>query len=572
MPTLVFEDGTKVVVRGQDLKPVSLIVRSGGRGAKGEQGDPGREVELGQSATHVQWRYAGDASWTDLVPLSELIGPQGVQGVQGVQGIQGPKGDPGVDGVPGAAGADAYDVAVAQGFVGDRAAWLASLVGAQGDQGPQGIQGIQGPQGIQGAPGADGAPGAPGADGAAGADGREVELQKSATAVQWRYLGDTAWIDLVPLSDITGPAGADGTGGGANLADALKGEWDSGTPYATGDVVLRQGSTYVAEADSTGTDPTSASDANVGSVGPAATRALGGSSNGIAQHFVPTATIQVDKIKVNFYTAPPAGTYRVGVRATLNGSAWLGYVDVVDPGIGDLVVTLLDALTLTGGTAYFVAVYKATPSDAVASVGIDFTAPQAVGGSSSFVYYGTDFSANATVFHMPFTLVQVVPTAAWRVLAHGVREGGTEGQLLARAADGSEEWVDPPQSSPSRSTTAKTTASLAAGAQETGAVLLAAGYRVYRVDTDRPARVRLYTTAAQRDADAGRALGTDPTGDHGLLLEVATTSSLLGLDMSPVVDGFDGKVTPDGQIPITIDNLDSSAGTVTATFTWIRSE
>ncbi len=41
-------------------------------------------------------------------------------------------------------GLSAYEVAVANGFVGTQAAWLASLVGPQGIQGIQGVQGIQG--------------------------------------------------------------------------------------------------------------------------------------------------------------------------------------------------------------------------------------------------------------------------------------------------------------------------------------------------------------------------------------------------------------------------------------------
>ena len=48
---------------------------------EGPPGDPGREVELQTSATHVQWRYVGDATWTDLVPLSELQGEPGDDGV-----------------------------------------------------------------------------------------------------------------------------------------------------------------------------------------------------------------------------------------------------------------------------------------------------------------------------------------------------------------------------------------------------------------------------------------------------------------------------------------------------------
>lgn len=41
-----------------------------------------------------------------------------------------------------------------------------------------------------------------------GADGKEVELQKTATHIQWRLTGGD-WADLVALADITGPTGAD---------------------------------------------------------------------------------------------------------------------------------------------------------------------------------------------------------------------------------------------------------------------------------------------------------------------------------------------------------------------------
>lgn len=61
------------------------------------------------------------------------------------------------NGAPGEDGLSAYEVAVANGFVGTEAEWLASLVGPQGPQGIQGVQGIQGETGPAGADGADGA-------------------------------------------------------------------------------------------------------------------------------------------------------------------------------------------------------------------------------------------------------------------------------------------------------------------------------------------------------------------------------------------------------------------------------
>jgi len=71
-------------------------------------------------------------------------GAQGPKGDKGDTGAQGPAGADGQPGLPGDNGADgqdgasAYEVAVANGFVGNEAAWLASLVGAQGPQGPSG--------------------------------------------------------------------------------------------------------------------------------------------------------------------------------------------------------------------------------------------------------------------------------------------------------------------------------------------------------------------------------------------------------------------------------------------------
>jgi len=60
---------------------------------------------------------------------------------------RGPAGDPGEDGSD---GLSAYQVAVAEGFVGDESAWLASLVG------PAGADGVDGEDGAPGADGADG--------------------------------------------------------------------------------------------------------------------------------------------------------------------------------------------------------------------------------------------------------------------------------------------------------------------------------------------------------------------------------------------------------------------------------
>lgn len=62
---------------------VATVIPAGEDGGDGEDGTDGREVELQKSATHVQWRYVGDTTWTDIVPLSEITGVKGEQGDKG---------------------------------------------------------------------------------------------------------------------------------------------------------------------------------------------------------------------------------------------------------------------------------------------------------------------------------------------------------------------------------------------------------------------------------------------------------------------------------------------------------
>lgn len=105
-------------------KELSRVTITGGSGT----GSDAREIELQKSSTAIQWRYAGDSEWTDLVTLAEITGPAGIPGPQGPTG---PQGEPG-----------------AQGPKGD--------TGPQGEKGETGAQGEQGPAGPVGEPGKDG--------------------------------------------------------------------------------------------------------------------------------------------------------------------------------------------------------------------------------------------------------------------------------------------------------------------------------------------------------------------------------------------------------------------------------
>lgn len=105
----------------------------------------------------------------------------------------GGSGGGGGEGVPGPAGKSTYQLAQQQGYSGTLDEWLA-------DQ--------------KGAPGEDGAPGNP------GNDGKSVELQKSEGAIQWRQT-EGEWTDIVQLSEITGPAGEDGSPESTYVATTL---------------------------------------------------------------------------------------------------------------------------------------------------------------------------------------------------------------------------------------------------------------------------------------------------------------------------------------------------------------
>ena len=91
-------------------KELSRVIIRNGSGS----GADAREIELQKSGTTIQWRYAGDSEWTDLVTLAEITGPagspgpqgeKGEQGIQGLQGPTGPQGEPGIQGEKGKAGA-----------------------------------------------------------------------------------------------------------------------------------------------------------------------------------------------------------------------------------------------------------------------------------------------------------------------------------------------------------------------------------------------------------------------------------------------------------------------------------
>lgn len=72
-----------------------------------------------------------------------------------------------------------------------------------------------------------------------------------------------------------------------------------------------------------------------------------------------------------------------------------------------------------------------------------------------------------------------------------------------------------------------TTGTLATGGTETQDVTFAKTARIYKLTTSRPARVRLYSTAAARTADASRPPTTPPSHPSDCELQVTTEAGAL---------------------------------------------
>ena len=115
-------------------------------------------ISIRQDSGRVQWKLP-DGQWQTLVTVAQLT--QGVSGVDGKDGATGATGATGANGINGTNGVDGKD----------------------------------------------------GADGADGTDGREIEIQKGTLYIQWRYVGDTTWNNIIAYSDLKGDKGDKGDTG-----------------------------------------------------------------------------------------------------------------------------------------------------------------------------------------------------------------------------------------------------------------------------------------------------------------------------------------------------------------------
>jgi len=113
----------------------------------------------------------------------------------------------------------------------------------------------------------------------------------------------------------------------------------------------------------------------------------------------------------------------------------------------------------------------------------------------------------------------------------------------------------------------KTTASMANGANEQSLYTLSSAEVHYAlsITADKASRVRFYATAAARSADVARPKGTDPTGNHGVLLDVSFVPGELTKILTP--SALLMALGTFGAVPVTITNESGSAAAVTVELT-----
>jgi hypothetical protein len=415
-----------------------------------------------------------------------------------------------------------------------------------------------------------------------------------------RYAGQT-WLALAPNGGSAPSAsngnwgvlagkGDKGDKGDNGAAFSWKYTWTSTTAYAINDAVTFDGAAYVALVANTNVTPSTspatwllfAARGQQGLQGPpGGTGAAGKTAYQVAVDAGYTGTQQqwltslIGPQGAGFYYLGnwAAGSqYDIGQVVYYGGQLWIAMAQNSDsiPASGN---TNWEPFNLdvanyfpTGGSTGQVLSKKSGADN-------DFVWTTVIAGQANFPPGGTTGMA----------LVKASDTdndVTWQKVAAALPAGGTAGQSLVKKsdADGDVQWVTVTGSGgggytpPVRDNVSGTTPVLQPTASIAATAAMGKSYRLYRITTTRPARVRLYATQAYLDADAGRAIGVDPVGDHGLMFEFVTTASLLTAALSPVVDGVNLESTPSDNIPISITNLDSVAGDVTVSLTYMKTE
>ncbi len=230
--------------------PNGLVGIQGLTGAAGQAGSTGAQGSTGAAGQQGPIGPAGTIGAQGLQGIMGQAGAQGIPGVTGATGLSGPLGPQGVAGPVGLAFQGAYssggNYALADGVSYKGAGYVsltASNHGNTPDQSPQqwalfaaaGAGGATGPAGLTGATGSVGAAGPQGLSGSTGSTGAT---------------GPQGPLGLNGGQGLAGPTGSTGA-----IGIDFRGAWLAGMGYTANDAVTFGGSTYLAEAGNSSSEP-----------------------------------------------------------------------------------------------------------------------------------------------------------------------------------------------------------------------------------------------------------------------------------------------------------------------------
>lgn len=122
-----------------------------------------------------------------------------------------------------------------------------------------------------------------------------------------------------------------------------------------------------------------------------------------------------------------------------------------------------------------------------------------------------------------------------------------------------------------RQTFATTTSSLTNNSSAFPNITAYKSYLLFKIQTDRAAWIRVYTSSAARTADTTRSIDVDPLPGSGVIAEVITTGASTQV-LTPAVIGFNDDASPTNTIYLAVTNRSGTTGTVTVTLTALKLE
>jgi hypothetical protein len=121
----------------------------------------------------------------------------------------------------------------------------------------------------------------------------------------------------------------------------------------------------------------------------------------------------------------------------------------------------------------------------------------------------------------------------------------------------------------SRTSVSFTTPSINAGSVFTGSLAgFGKTFVLFSVLTSTHSRIRLYGSSSFRDADVSRPIGTDPTTENGVIVDLVLSgsSALFNFALSPIVNGVNLDEPADNSTYYPSTNLGTSSTTIDLTF------